>query len=99
MIRIMTLQEIFINNLKAFRNELSLTQERLAEEAGVSSGLIGKIESKRTWPTYKTIEKISKALDIRPYMLFLAPEDRINFKQDQIKGIMRKFEQILKDYK
>ena len=62
-----------IRNLRESKN---LTQEQLAENAGLSGKFIGEIERGTSNPTIKTIEKIAKALKTSPAQL-LAEEGEI----------------------
>lgn len=52
--------------LKTLREEQGLTQTRLAQLVGVTSGLIGQIEQGKVQPSLKTLEKISEAMGVSP---------------------------------
>ncbi len=66
--------ENFYKNLgkriKQLREERHLTQEKLAELAGISLDYLGKIEISLNRPGLITLLKISKALDISMEELF-----------------------------
>lgn len=64
------IKENFGKHLKLIRNEMGLTQEKLAEKAGVHSTYIGKIESGKSNPSLLMIYKISRALKIKLTKLF-----------------------------
>lgn len=66
-----TTQEIFVENLVQIRKAKGLSQIRLAEEADVSTGMIGEIESGKRNPTLTTIDKIASALDTPVYQFFI----------------------------
>ena len=51
---------------------------KLAEKCKVSPSYIGEIEIGRKFPSASTLQKISDALGIKPYQLFLDIEDREN---------------------
>jgi transcriptional regulator with XRE-family HTH domain len=53
-------------NLKATRTRRLLTQEELAERAGVSQSTIANIERDNAEPQFRTIRKLAKALDVDP---------------------------------
>lgn len=53
--------------IKLLREKRHLTQEVLAEKAGISQDYLGKIEVCINRPGLKTIFKIAKALDVEPY--------------------------------
>nr|WP_245523152.1 helix-turn-helix transcriptional regulator [Thermosediminibacter oceani] len=62
--------------IKKIRQERGLTQVELAKKAGVSTGLIGQIESGRVEPSLKTLEKIAHALSLSP-CYFVTDDDEI----------------------
>ena len=67
----MDFQEEFINNLKFYRKEKSVSQEKLAEFCGCATGTIGCIECGIALPSFEMITKIAAALKIHPADLFL----------------------------
>lgn len=56
--------------LRFLREKAGLTQEQLAELAGIATARISELESGRGNTTLKTIEKITTALNILPVELF-----------------------------
>jgi transcriptional regulator with XRE-family HTH domain len=52
--------------LKNTRIRRLLTQEELAEKAGVSAATVVNIERNNQEPHFRTIRKLAKALDIDP---------------------------------
>jgi transcriptional regulator with XRE-family HTH domain len=56
--------------LKEARMRRLLTQEELAEKAGVSPSTIVNIERDQTMPQFRTIRKLALALDVDPTSLF-----------------------------
>ena len=66
----MTLQQIFIANLKRSRKERGLSQMALSVRCDTTSNYIGQIEMGRRIPSFETIEKIAAALKIPPQALF-----------------------------
>lgn len=56
--------------IKYLRDERHLTQEKLAEMAGISLDYLGKIEVSINRPGLKTLLKISYALEISMEELF-----------------------------
>ena len=61
---------IFAKNLKNFREILGLSQMELAEKAGCSPTLIGKIETMKRFPSANTINCLANTLNITPAELF-----------------------------
>ena len=52
--------------LKNARTRRLLTQEELAEKAGVSAATVVNIERDNQEPHFRTIRKLAKALDVDP---------------------------------
>jgi len=67
----MGLKQVFIQNLKKFRNSRGLSQMKLAELCDTAPSYIGEIEIGRRFPSLKLIEKIGKVLNIKPYRFFI----------------------------
>ena len=54
----------FGDRLKEFREALGLSQERLAQAAGIPTSSYVKVEQGKAWPTWPTVLKIAKALNV-----------------------------------
>jgi transcriptional regulator with XRE-family HTH domain len=65
------LRRILAGNLKEQRNLLGLSQEKLAEMAGLSWQTVNSIECLRAWVSDKSLESLADALKIEPYQLLL----------------------------
>lgn len=65
------IQNAFVENLKFYRSKKNLSQGNLAELCDCAISTIGCIESGKMLPSFETICRISKALDIHPADLFL----------------------------
>lgn len=57
-------------NIKRCREQAGLTQEELAERAGISLDYLGKIEVNINKPGLKTVFKLALALNISPAEFF-----------------------------
>jgi transcriptional regulator with XRE-family HTH domain len=79
----MTLQQIFIFNLKKFRKIRGISQMTLAALCETSGNYIGEIETGRRIPSFEKIEKIAAALRISAYQLFVqeTADEYINKEQ------------------
>ncbi|MDD3594166.1 MAG: helix-turn-helix transcriptional regulator [Candidatus Gastranaerophilales bacterium] len=58
-------------NIKKYRLQKGLTQDRLSEMAGISSDYLSEIERGKCIPSLKRLILIAKTLDIEPYKLLL----------------------------
>ena len=65
----MSLMHIFANNVRKYRNEKGLSQEALADLAGLHRTYISAIERERRNISIDNIENIALALDVDPYLL------------------------------
>jgi transcriptional regulator with XRE-family HTH domain len=54
------------DKLKEIRTRRLLTQEELAEKAGVSAATVVNVERNNQEPHFRTIRKLAKALDVDP---------------------------------
>lgn len=105
------LRAILSSNIKFYRKRLLLTQERLAERAGLSAQTINDIEGCRTWVSDKSLISIAEALQILPAELLLSPlevpaEDRdweeqlklIRIKSEVQSAVMREIDSVFMRY-
>lgn len=68
-----SIRSIVAQNVRKYRRQVGLTQEKLAELADISNTYIANIECGKTWISDKTLEKISAALRTDAYLFFIAP--------------------------
>ena len=66
-----TLRKTLSANIKKHREFLGITQEKLAEKAGISANMINDIEGCRSWISDKTLVNLASALQIETYRLFI----------------------------
>lgn len=66
----MKLKELFGKRLRALRKQSHLTQEQLAEQAGISVEFLSFIERGINSPSFETLEKLADALDLPIKTLF-----------------------------
>ncbi|MDR0442622.1 MAG: helix-turn-helix domain-containing protein [Treponema sp.] len=71
----MEIQALFTQNLKKYRKQAKLTQEKLAELCGTDFRYIGQIETGRRCPSLDFVGKIASALNVAPYRLFYDKND------------------------
>ena len=64
-----SLREVLAKNLRVIRNKLGLSQEQLADEAGLHRTYIGSVERAEINISIDNIEKIAKALKVKPSRL------------------------------
>jgi transcriptional regulator with XRE-family HTH domain len=100
------LREQLSNNIKKRRKIYSLTQEKLAEETGLSAQTINDIEGCRTWVSDKTLIKIAEVLHTSPAELLiqdnreqLAALDFVKFKTELKDSVMKTIDDKFREYK
>ena len=65
-----SIRETFVNNLKFYRKQKGISQEKLSYAVGKSIAYINQIENKDTWPQPEMVDKIAEALQIPSSALF-----------------------------
>ena len=65
------LRQVLAKNVRLFRHELGITQEELAHKAKVHRTYLGMIERAERNLSIDNIEKIAKALEVKPHQLLL----------------------------
>ena len=70
----MALLHIFATNVKRYRLERNLSQEKLAELSGLHRTYISSIERELRNISIDNVENIASALDVEPYLLFVNNE-------------------------
>lgn len=97
----MSLQKIVIDNIKRIRKEKGITQEKLAEACNTATSYIGLMEIYKNIPKLSTVEKIAKALDVEPQILFqnndIDKENKIlKIKQEILETLGNEIEKTLR---
>ena len=65
-----SIREILALNLKEYRRKSGFTQEKLAENAGISANYLSMVEISRKFPTPEMLDRLAKALNIQTFQLF-----------------------------
>ena len=76
-------QESFCINLKWYRFNRGLSQEKLAELSNTTPKYISDLERGKFCPSFSKLDELAKALNIEPYEL-LKPDhlsDKIEYKR------------------
>ena len=68
------IRDTFAANVRKYRKAARLSQEKLAELAGLHRTYIGGIEQRRVNVSLKNIGKIAGALNVEPSVLFITPD-------------------------
>jgi transcriptional regulator with XRE-family HTH domain len=89
-----TISEILRDNLKTFREKREWSQEKLADEVGISRSVIALAETLETFPKQESITAIARALKIEESELFIDPDYKHKItKEDVINYIQNNCEQ------
>lgn len=65
----MTLRQIFASNLRRVRAERELTQEKLADLAGIDRTYVSALERQVYSASLDTIERLAEVLKVEPHEL------------------------------
>ncbi|MFA7602214.1 MAG: helix-turn-helix transcriptional regulator [Novosphingobium sp.] len=69
----MSLREIVATNLRQMRHAKGLSQEELADRAGVNRNYVGMLEREEHAATVDMLEKIAAILNVDPMEFFRKP--------------------------
>lgn len=67
----MNIKQLLGKRIREIRLKNRFTQEKLAELAAIEIPSLSNIENGKNYPNHETLEKISAALSVRPFELFL----------------------------
>ena len=81
---------LYSENIRRFRLSKKLTQERLAERAGITSAYISEIENQKKVGKFETIASLANALEVEPYELFLEPGTVQAYNGKRTKALMNR---------
>ena len=85
-------------NIKAKREALGISQERLAELADVSIQSIKGIEGRRTWVSDTMLEKLAQALGVSAFQLLIPAEGAaLHDESALIAVLLRNLKQNIQD--
>ena len=67
----MDIIKVFGNNVKKYRTQKGISQEKFAEKCGLHRTYISAIECHRRSISLENIQRIADALDVETYKLFI----------------------------
>lgn len=70
----MDVVKVFAENMRKYRLEKNLSQEALAEKAGLHRTYISAIECGRRSIALENVQRVADALEIKTYLLFINQE-------------------------
>jgi transcriptional regulator with XRE-family HTH domain len=85
-------------NIKARREALKISQEKLSELADVSVQMVKRIEGRHTWVSDAMLEKLAQALGVSAFQL-LVPADEAALRDESalISVLLRNLQQNIQD--
>jgi transcriptional regulator with XRE-family HTH domain len=78
------IQKILAENVRQARIQKHLTQQELAEKAGIITLSVSNIERQEAWPRPDTLEAIAVILELRPFELFIDHENDTIVPYEQV---------------
>ena len=98
------IRERLSQNIKKYRKRKDWSQFQLAESAGISEQTVSSIEGLRLWPSDNTFAKISNALEVNLYKLFVPQkfdmhsESIVDLKHTVVKTVETLIHDTLQDW-
>lgn len=80
---IMDIVSVFAGNLRKYRKEKGLSQEKFAEMTGLHRTYISAIERKKRSIALENVQKIADALEIDTYLLFIQNDEKIESDREE----------------
>ena len=65
-----SIKDLLGHNIRLYRETIGISQEELAEKAGISPPFLGSIERGEKWPSHETLTGIAAGLKVEAYDLF-----------------------------
>jgi transcriptional regulator with XRE-family HTH domain len=98
------IREILALNLKLNRQKCGLTQEKLAEKAGISANYLSMVEISKKFPTPEMLDRLAESLEIDTIQFFDAsgtPEERalLHLEKSIIDNINKQQQQTITEMK
>jgi transcriptional regulator with XRE-family HTH domain len=85
------LQQTIANRVKSLRKAAGLTQEQLAEKAGMGPEYLSRLETAQRIPSLETIVELAAALDVEPVdLLGRLENDAQTERADRITTTLRR---------
>jgi len=83
-------QDLFGRKIRAARKAATLSRDRVAERAGITSNYLGEIERGEKWPSLEVISSIGDALNVSPSLFFNyeSEEPNANLLKAKIRHIL-----------
>lgn len=98
------LHDLLSRNLKALRAERGMTQDELAEAAGISKVFLAEIETGRKYPAIGNFIRLAEALGVQPYWLIyptsgMVAPGTVEYADDIAERISRDVKELLSRYR
>jgi transcriptional regulator with XRE-family HTH domain len=94
------IREIFARNLRENRRKCGLSQEKLAENTGITTQYLAMMEIARKFPSSEVLERLAMAMDIKVYELFVidhSPREELEqLRKEMISEMKQLFDESLK---
>ena len=58
------MERMFANTIRFFRKWAKLTQEKVAERAGITQSQVSRLEDGASWPHPETLDRLCKAFGV-----------------------------------
>ena len=93
------IRALFGSNLRKLRKDANLSQSGLAEKADLAPNFVNDIENGRKWVSPESLGKLSKALGIEPYQLFISSPMWSNQGTEYLTLFLSDIEKVSNEYR
>ena len=66
---------LFVANLIRLRKEAGFSQHDMGQQTGLTHNFINDLENMKKNPSFRTLDLLSKALNVEPIQFFIDPND------------------------
>jgi len=91
------IRDILATNIKENRRKCGLSQDKLAEKAGISTPFLAMIEVSRKFPTPDVLDRLAGALNIKTYQLFAVPPSPEEAMERLHQSIIQNIDKVVGD--
>lgn len=91
------LSDIYVKNLKKYRNEKQISQEKLSEKASISPSFLSDIENGKKWGSFETLVSLANALEVEPYELLLPNSQSASYDTKRTRSLMKRLRSNVSD--
>lgn len=91
------LNQIYVDNIKKYRNLKKLSQAELSEKVGITEKYLSAIETGKKWGSFETLVSLANALEVEPYELLLPNSQSASYDTKRTRSLMKRLRSNVAD--